>query len=244
MPLGITKKDGKFCVTDPAGKQFGCHPTKKQAIDQIAAIEESKKRQGKAMNDLVDKNGFNLIAVDRMRKLAQELNDADEALDSVTPPPIAIISDGTANGTILMLHGQVVPFSSMDIYCSRGDYASCSMSVTMRETGPDGLEVSRTMTLRKSEEIKAALAAMAANKLDPNAKVRNRGKVVFSADHSKVTDNQDHFPINSAAQARNALARVAQFSAAPKWWSGSLQQLQSAVRSAVSKAYPEIKVTK
>ena len=35
MPLTITKKDGKFCVTDPDGKQFGCHATKKGAVNQI-----------------------------------------------------------------------------------------------------------------------------------------------------------------------------------------------------------------
>ena len=35
------------------------------------------------------------------------------------------------------------------------------------------------------------------NKKDPDAKVRNRGDVVFSAKSKDVTDDQDHFPINS-----------------------------------------------
>jgi len=81
-------------------------------------------------------------------------------------------------------------------------------------------------------------------KLDPNAEVRNRGTVVFPANSKKVKDNKDHFPINDENQARNALSRVAQYSSVPSWYSGSLEELQAAVRSAVSRKYKGIKVTK
>jgi len=47
-------------------------------------------------------------------------------------------------------------------------------------------------------------------KLDPKAKVRNRGVVVFPAESDKVLDNKDHFPINNLRQARNALSRANQ----------------------------------
>lgn len=79
-------------------------------------------------------------------------------------------------------------------------------------------------------------------KVDPKAKVRNRGKVVFPAGSKKVKDKKDHFPINNIGQARNALARVAQYSSVPSWYSGSLSELQAAVRSAVKRAYPAIEV--
>ena len=78
---------------------------------------------------------------------------------------------------------------------------------------------------------------------DPKAKVRNRGKVVFPASSGKVKDNKDHFPINDSNQARNALSRVAQYSSVPKWYKGTLKELQGKVRSAVKKAYPKIEVT-
>lgn len=81
------------------------------------------------------------------------------------------------------------------------------------------------------------------DQVDPKAKVRNRGKVVFPANSSKVNDNKDHFPINDANQARNALSRVAQYSAVPKWFSGTLKELQSKVRTAVKSKYPKIQVT-
>ena len=81
-------------------------------------------------------------------------------------------------------------------------------------------------------------------KKDPKAKVRNRGKVVFPAESSSVKDKKDHFPINDADQARNALARANQFSSAPEWYKGSLQSLVSAVARAVHKHYPSIDVSK
>ena len=80
--------------------------------------------------------------------------------------------------------------------------------------------------------------------LDPNAKVRNRGKVVFPAGSQKVKDNKDHFPINDETQARNALQRVNQFSSSPPWFTGSLQELVNSVVSAVRRAYPGIKIGK
>ncbi len=80
-------------------------------------------------------------------------------------------------------------------------------------------------------------------KLDPKAKVRSRGTVIFPAESPKVKDKKDHFPINNAAQARNALARANQFSKAPEWYKGSLQSLVSTVAKAVKKHYPSISVS-
>lgn len=74
-------------------------------------------------------------------------------------------------------------------------------------------------------------------------KKKTRGRCVFPAEHSSVTDDADHYPINDADQARNALARVAQHDASPKWYKGSLKSLQNAVQRAVKKAYPSIEVS-
>lgn len=79
-------------------------------------------------------------------------------------------------------------------------------------------------------------------KLDPKAKVRNRGTVCVPAESAK--DKKDHFPINNEAQARNALARVNQFSKVPEWYSGSLQSLVSLVARKVKSKYPSIEVSK
>ncbi len=77
-------------------------------------------------------------------------------------------------------------------------------------------------------------------KLDPKAKVRNRGTVCVPAEKAK--DKKDHFPINDADQARNALARVHQYSSKPEWWSGSLKGLQDLVARKVKAKYPKIDV--
>lgn len=75
------------------------------------------------------------------------------------------------------------------------------------------------------------------------AKSRSRGKCVFQSSDSKVKDNKDHFPINSVAQARNALARASQYGSAPKWYEGKLKSLVSTVSKAVKKEYPSIDET-
>lgn len=75
-------------------------------------------------------------------------------------------------------------------------------------------------------------------KLDPKAKVRNRGTVCIPAESAK--DKKDHFPINDIDQARNALARVQQYSSVPSWYNGSLKSLQDAVSRKVHSKYPSI----
>lgn len=65
---------------------------------------------------------------------------------------------------------------------------------------------------------------------------------IFSDSSSKVKDKKDHFPIPDIAHARNALARVNQYSEAPSWYDGSLEELRSKVKSAVHSKYPSIKI--
>ena len=91
------------------------------------------------------------------------------------------------------------------------------------------------------EELSAALDE---GKKDPKAKVRNRGTVVFPAESSKVKDDKDHFPINSEAQARNALSRASQYSKVPKWYKGSLKSLVATVQRKVKAKYKGIETTK
>ncbi|HEY5268440.1 MAG TPA: hypothetical protein VII94_04895 [Candidatus Saccharimonadales bacterium] len=86
-------------------------------------------------------------------------------------------------------------------------------------------------------EVKAA-EKKEKKKLDPKAKVRNRGTVCVPAESAK--DKKDHFPINDEGQARNALARVHQYSSVPAWYSGSLKGLQDAVSRKVHSKYPSI----
>lgn len=133
MPLTITKKDGKFCVTDPAGKEFGCHASKKEAVDQIGAIESSKA-----------KSGLDLAADERIRILAAGLGEENGM------PPIVIASDGTPEGTHLAVKGQMVPFKRVSLSCSNDpDYPYCDLHVTMEVSDDDGLVVEKSLTLRK-----------------------------------------------------------------------------------------------
>ena len=80
-------------------------------------------------------------------------------------------------------------------------------------------------------------------KSDPKAKVRNKPSPVFDAKHPKVRDDKDHFPLGNENQARNAIARVNQYSAVPEWYSGSLKSLQNSVIRAVKSKYPTIEIS-
>lgn len=80
-------------------------------------------------------------------------------------------------------------------------------------------------------------------KKDPDAKVRNRGNVVFPAGSKNVKDGKDHFPVNDINQARNALARSGQYSEVPEWYAGSLDKLKRKIQKKVKRKYPEIEVT-
>lgn len=70
-----------------------------------------------------------------------------------------------------------------------------------------------------------------------------RGDAIFHHTHPKVKDDADHFPINDIDQARNALARVNQYSSAPDWYDGSLEELVNTVVREVGKKYESIDIS-
>jgi len=76
------------------------------------------------------------------------------------------------------------------------------------------------------------------------SKAQHRPNPVFDANHPKVNDDKDHFPLGDANQARNALARANQYGSAPKWWNGTLEELKNAVARKVKKEFPSIEVSK
>jgi len=106
------------------------------------------------------------------------------------------------------------------------------------------MKITKTQLRRIIKEELDAVLSEKKKKKDPKAKVRNRGDVVFPAGSKSVKDDKDHFPINSKAQARNALARASQYSSVPKWYAGGLKSLVKAVQRKVKAKYPGIETTK
>jgi len=100
------------------------------------------------MTNPSDKSGLELEAAHRIDRLAAELGTPKaKATDA---PPIVIVSDGTPEGTMLMLHGQQVPAQRISMYCSNDpDYSCCDLSITVESTDEGGLTVQKTLTLRK-----------------------------------------------------------------------------------------------
>lgn len=74
---------------------------------------------------------------------------------------------------------------------------------------------------------------------------QKRSEFAIPADHPKNRSDIGHFPINTLARARNALARASQFSPGnpPKWWVGTSQALVNIITKAVNKKYPSITIS-
>lgn len=72
-----------------------------------------------------------------------------------------------------------------------------------------------------------------------------RRDFIFPADSTVANDGKGHFPLNSLARGRAALAFVARYDKLPKWYSGDmdLEAFKAHVRSEVKKAYPSIEVS-
>lgn len=132
MLLTVKERESEYVMTDLLGKEFGSHSTKK------ASIESNKA-----------KSGADLLAENRVRIEAGELQQAYGAA-----APMAIITDGTPEGTIFIINGQEIEFDSLYVDCYKsGNYPSCSISLTVKEKDENGLEIRRSMTLRKEKEL-------------------------------------------------------------------------------------------
>lgn len=124
MPVHLSERDGKYCVTEPDGTVKKCYDSREAALKYLRAINMHLKKS----------KGF-------------EEFEAEAA----HAPVIQITSDGTAEGTMLLVNGVEVPFAGIDFYCnSNGDYKTCSMNIRTREQGPNGLVVERSFNLRQS----------------------------------------------------------------------------------------------
>jgi len=75
-------------------------------------------------------------------------------------------------------------------------------------------------------------------------KSQDRGDVCFPANSKHNKSSKDRFPINNENQARNALARCAQYDSVPPWFQGGgLKELQNMVRRKVHSKYKGIEVS-
>ncbi|MEE8114365.1 MAG: hypothetical protein V3T23_08410 [Nitrososphaerales archaeon] len=90
--------------------------------------------------------GVDLAVSNRIIDLDAELKKSD----GTDHPPIVIVSDGTPEGTTLMLNGQAIVAKRISLYCSKDpEYPHCNLSITMEDSDDNGLIVERTLTLRK-----------------------------------------------------------------------------------------------
>lgn len=107
------------------------------------------------MPTIKNKAGIDLAAEDKIRILAADLKIAHGAHET-EGPPIMIMSDGTPEGTHLMLHGQLVAAKRISLYCSNDpEYPHCDLSITVESSDNNGLLIEKTLTLRKEPPAKS-----------------------------------------------------------------------------------------
>jgi len=101
------------------------------------------------MKDPEKVDAIELAASHNNRLLAADLGVEPEA------PPILLATDGTPEGTYLVVKGQLTPFKSVSIYCCNNkesdgeDYSCCDVSVTIDVASEDGMTVTKSLRLRK-----------------------------------------------------------------------------------------------
>jgi hypothetical protein len=156
MPVSVKKMGDKYRVVGPDGKpetrngkpvDGGGHSSKKDAVSQVQAINLSQRRkEGKSAPPKPLTSSLEIAAKKKFADLIKAVHHDVETHNNEESPPIMIVSDGTPEGTHLILHGQVVHVDSMHFSCSSGEFAYCDMTITQRDV-ESGME--RSMTLRK-----------------------------------------------------------------------------------------------
>lgn len=82
------------------------------------------------------------------------------------------------------------------------------------------------------------------SKAEKDSKAAPRTDFIFPASSADVNDGEGHYPLNSIARGRAALAMAAKTKSLPKWYSGkmSLEEFKKFIRDKVQKAFPSIEV--
>lgn len=145
MPVSVKKIGNKYRVVGPGGKpetksgepiDGGGYQSKDEAVKQMTAINMSK-------------SGKDIVAQKNIKLMASELSDGHGVTASAHT--FVIISDGTPEGTSIMAGDREVQFDSIELYCCKGEYPCCNITMTVKDIDSDGKEICRTVTLRKDK---------------------------------------------------------------------------------------------
>jgi len=119
------------------------------------------------------------------------------------------------------------------------------VELDMEEAGGEGVAGALSAILKEvgaSDRLRENLYSYGAKekeKKKKKPKAKDRGYVVFKATDNDVNDNKNHFPLNSAGQARSALSYANVYKKSPPWYDGSLKSLLKKVADAVKRRSKE-----
>lgn len=95
------------------------------------------------------------------------------------------------------------------------------------------------------KEHEGGVAKPRGNEKQSDSTSAERSDFIFPASSGVVNDGKGHYPLNSVARGRAALAMAAKTKTLPTWYSGdmSLSEFKKHIRSEVQKAFPSIEVS-
>ena len=258
--------DGTLCYVMPVAKR---------KVSDSSKCGGKKKSRGRKVADafrMVDFTGFSRYFSDLVEGLSENNPSVTGVVDLPTGTRVSvnIIRNGenyTVSAHLSESPAEVPAFYTnnyssekmlrelgrVDLMRALRDYmvddASYAPTHTVTDSKADGAVV------RRSQLSGARKQSDSARKVDGAvvkrvAKVKDAAKnvdavFVYPATSKEVGDGKDHFPIDTEARGRAAIAYVNQYKELPKWYvgNGTLADMVSTVVDAVSKRYPSIKIS-
>ena len=258
--------DGTLCYVMPVAKR---------KVSDSSKCGGKKKSRGKKVADafrMVDFTGFSRYFSDLVEGLSENNSSVTGVVDLPTGTRVSvnIVRNGenyTVSAYLLGSSAEVPAFYTnnyssekmlrelgrVDLMRALRDYMvdddSYAPTHTVSDSKADGAVVRRSQLpgVRKQSDSARKVDGVIVKRV---AKVKDAAKnvdaeFVYPATSKEVGDGKDHFPIDTEARGRAAIAYVNQYKELPKWYvgNGTLADMVSTVVDAVSKRYPSIKIS-
>lgn len=80
----------------------------------------------------------------------QAINISKQKSKSALATPLQILSDGTPEGTLIIYNGQLIDAERLSMHCSKDKFGPyCEIEICMKDRMLDGMEVYKTVRLKK-----------------------------------------------------------------------------------------------
>lgn len=205
--------------------EYGFDKTASVALSVLTSLaEEAKEEEKKEEKDENDAKDVVVEVNDCGDEMPKDMASAED--DSKKAEPNSEDVSGEDLRALL---------SELGLSSGDNDTIHSETSLQLDEDFADDYE--DLYVLPKESSFKSEILKVAATKSKP------KGDFIFPKDHPKVTDDKDHYPINSESRGRSAIAQANKMKKAPPWYKGTVEQFLDTVVKAVKKKYKGIEIS-